>query len=77
VQSNNDKIVFMGKLSSEARKELPSSDFGLPDKRAYPEEDAGHAKAAKSRARQMLNRGTISQAQYDKICAKADRKLAE
>jgi hypothetical protein len=75
--ANNDRIVFMGTLSTKARKELPESDFGLPAERKYPEENAGHAVAAKSRARQMLKRGTISQAQYDKICAKADKELAK
>lgn len=80
--SNNDLIVFqgkkrMGKLDAAERKELPDSDFGLPDQRKYPEQDRSHAAKAKGRAKQMLNRGVISKAQYDKICAKADRKLGE
>lgn len=75
MQSNNDRIVFMGKLNASERNALPASDFAEPAERKYPVEDAGHAKAAKSRARQMLTRGTISQSEYDKICAKADRKL--
>lgn len=79
--SNNDLIVFqgskMGKLSSAERKNLPSSEFALPAERKYPIEDASHAANAKSRARQMLNKGTISQAEYDKIVAKADRKLSQ
>lgn len=75
--ATNDKIVFMGKLSTESRKELPSKDFGEPAERKYPMPDRSHAANAKARAKQMLNRGTISQAEYDKICAKADRKLGE
>lgn len=67
----------MGKLDAAERKDLPSKDFGLPAERKYPVEDAGHAVAAKSRAKQMLNRGTISQAEYNKICAKADKELAK
>jgi hypothetical protein len=79
--SNNDLIVFqgrkMGKLNAEKRNARPSKDFAEPAERKYPVEDKSHASNAKSRARQMLNRGTISQAQYDKICAKADRKMGE
>jgi hypothetical protein len=75
--ANNDRIVFMGTLSTKARKELPDSDFGLPAERKYPEENRGHARDAEGRARQMLKRGAISQAQYDKIVAKAKRKLAK
>lgn len=67
----------MSKLDASQRNALPAKDFALPAERKYPVEDAGHAAAAKSRAAQMLKRGTISQAQYDKICAKADRKLGE
>ncbi len=75
--ATNDRIVFMGKLSTDARKELPDSDFALPAERKYPVENRAHAANAKARARQMLNRGTISQAEYDKICAKADKELAK
>lgn len=67
----------MGKLDSAERKELPSSDFALPAERKYPVENASHAANAKARAKQMLRKGEISQAAYDKICAKADRKLDE
>lgn len=72
--ATNDRIVFMGKLDTAERKALPASDFAGPD-RSYPVPDKSHAANAKSRAKQMLNRGTISKAQYDKITAKADRKL--
>jgi hypothetical protein len=67
----------MGKLNAEERKELPSSDFGEPGSRKYPMPDREHAANAKARAKQMLNRGTISESEYNKICAKADRKLGK
>lgn len=67
----------MAKLDAAERKEIPSSEFGEPKERKYPMPDRGHAANAKARAKQMLNRGSISKAEYDKICAKADRVLGE
>lgn len=67
----------MAKLDAEERKELPKSDFGMPSERKYPMENASHASDAKARARDMLKRGSISEAEYNKICAKADRVLGE
>jgi len=66
----------MGKLDSAERKQMPAKEFAGPD-RSYPIPDKSHAANAKARAKQMLNRGTISKSEYDKICAKADRKLGE
>lgn len=79
--SNNDLIQFqgrkrMGKLDAADRKALPSDEFAGPD-RSYPVPDRSHASNAKSRARQMLNAGHISQAEYDKIVAKANKVLAK
>lgn len=79
--SNNDLVVFtgrkrMGKLDAAERKAIPTKEFAGPD-RSYPVEDKSHAANAKARARQMLNKGHISQSEYDKICAKADRKLGQ
>lgn len=65
----------MGKLDAAERKEIPSSEFGDPKDRKYPMPDRSHAANAKARAKQMYDRGTISKAEYDKICAKADRVL--
>lgn len=80
MSDNNDLIVFqgkkMGKLDTAERKALPAKEFAGPD-RSFPIPDRSHAANAKSRAKEMLNRGAISQSEYDKICAKADRKLAE
>ncbi|MCD7937770.1 MAG: hypothetical protein LUG98_13000 [Tannerellaceae bacterium] len=35
-------------MSTSARKQLRSSDFGLPEKREYPMPDAQHVHAAES-----------------------------
>jgi hypothetical protein len=40
----------MARLTTAERNALPSSDFAIPSERKYPEEDAGHAKAALARA---------------------------
>lgn len=42
----------MAKLTAKDRKKLPASDFALPDKRAYPVEDASHARNALARVAQ-------------------------
>ena len=42
----------MAKLSSAARKALPSKSFAEPDKRKYPIENEAHAKNALSRVSQ-------------------------
>lgn len=42
----------MATLSSKARKSLPSSDFAIPSKRAYPIEDQAHARDALGRVAQ-------------------------
>lgn len=39
----------MAKLTSKGRNALPSKSFALPGKRAYPIEDASHARNALSR----------------------------
>lgn len=36
------------KLNTEERRELPNSDFGLPDERAFPMPDAVHVRAAEA-----------------------------
>ncbi len=35
-------------LSSEERRELPDSDYGLPERREYPMPDAAHVRAAEA-----------------------------
>ena len=39
---------FSDKLTTEERKELPSSDFGLPETREFPMPDAAHVRAAEA-----------------------------
>ena len=36
------------RLSSEERKELPDSVYGLPERREYPMPDAAHVRAAEA-----------------------------
>lgn len=65
----------MAKLSTKARKAIPSSEFGLPKERKYPMENPSHARNAKARASEMEHKGRISKATEEKIDRKADRKL--
>lgn len=67
----------MSKLTSRARKLLPSSAFGLPDKRAYPMPDKAHAANAKARATQAVKAGRMSPSTAAKIKAKANKKLGQ
>lgn len=62
----------MTKLSESDRDKLPASKFAEPDKRAYPIEDAAHAKNAKARASQAVKGGRMSKAEESKIAKKAD-----
>jgi hypothetical protein len=64
----------MATLSAAQRRRLPASQFAGPD-RSYPVNDRSHAANAKARARQQVNRGNLSQAQYRRIVAKANRVL--
>lgn len=66
----------MAKLTAARRDNLPKSEFAGPG-RSYPIPDRSHAANAKARAKQMLKRGLMSKAQYEKIVAKANRKLEE
>lgn len=43
----------MARLTSSARKALPTKSFAEPGKRAYPIEDARHARNALSRVSQF------------------------
>lgn len=62
----------MAKLSESGRDKLPASKFAEPDKRAYPIEDAAHAKNAKARASQAVKAGRMSKAEKSNIDKKAD-----
>jgi len=67
----------MTKLNAKARNKLPKMDFALPGSRAYPIEDAAHAKNAKARASAQHNKGAITSATLRKIDAAANKKLCK
>ena len=65
----------MAKLNAKSRKQVPSSEFGLPGSRKYPMPDKSHAANAKARATQMVAKGKLSSWQAAQIRAKANKKL--
>ncbi len=67
----------MAKLNAAERKRIPSSEFGLPGQRKYPMPDKAHARDAKARASQMVNKGRLSSSAAARIRAKADKVLGE
>ena len=64
----------MAKLTTKARKALPSKTFAGPD-RSYPVPDKSHAANAKSRASQAVNAGRMSKSTEEKIDSKANKVL--
>jgi len=60
------------KLTSAARKRIPSREFAGPG-RSHP--DKSHARNAKARASEMFARGKLSESEYKRINAAANRKL--
>lgn len=64
----------MTKLTARARKKLPDSVFGGPD-RSYPMPDREHAANAKARASQAVNKGRLSSSGKAAIFAKANKLL--
>jgi len=67
----------MAKLTTKARKGLPSSDFGMPDSRKYPMPDKAHAANAKARATQQVAKGNLSASEAAVIKAKANKILGK
>ena len=75
----------MPKLTVKQRENLPSKDFGLPEKARtkaakresgnYPMPDTGHAISALQRARQQRASGNLSKDEFERIDRKARRKL--
>ena len=65
----------MAELSEKKRDSLKSSQFGLPEEKKYPMPDKSHARNAKARAAQQVNKGTITKSEKAKIDRKADRML--
>jgi hypothetical protein len=67
----------MAKLTSAKRNKIPKEEFGLPGERKYPMPDKSHAKNAKARATQMVNKGKLSPSSKAKIDAKANKILGK
>lgn len=67
----------MSKLSTERRKKIPKSEFGLPGEKKYPMPDRSHAQNAKARASQMEKKGKLSSSAKSRIDAKANKVLEE
>jgi len=67
--------VTVAELSTNKRKKLPDSSFGLPDERKYPMPDDAHARNAKARAAQQEEKGRITAGEERKIDRKANRIL--
>ena len=65
----------MAKLTSQERRALPKSKFGLPGSKSYPINDRSHAANAKARATQQVKAGNLSPAAKAQIDAKANRVL--
>ena len=75
----------MAKLKAKQRAELPSKDFGLPEKARsaeakketgnYPMADEGHAISAKRLSRMQRQEGNLTEDEFDRINRKADRIL--
>jgi hypothetical protein len=63
----------MAKLSTQRRKSLSKSTFGLPSQRKYPMPDKAHAINAKARAEQQYHKGNLTVTQLHEIDAKADK----
>ena len=67
----------MSKLDTKTRDKLPAGKFAEPEKRAYPIEDAAHARNAKARASQAVKAGRMSKPEEAKIDKKADAVLGK
>jgi hypothetical protein len=67
----------MARLSTKKRESLPGNEFGLPEKRKYPMPDESHARNAKARAEQQVEKGNLSEAEKRRVDRKANRILGE
>jgi len=75
----------MAKLTPKQRENLPSKDFGLPEKARtksekresgnYPMPDRGHAISALRRAERQRELGNLTKDEFERIDRKARRKL--
>lgn len=67
----------MAKLSEKQKDRLPASAFGLPKERKYPMPDASHARNAKARAAQQVEKGHLTKDEERAIDRKADEILGD
>ena len=67
----------MAKFTERQRDRTPAKEFGLPEERKYPMPDEAHARNAKARAAQQVERGNLAAAEKRKIDRKADRILKD
>jgi hypothetical protein len=75
----------MAKLTEKQRENLPSKDFGLPERARtkaqkrktgnYPMPDRGHAISALRLAERQYEAGNLTKDEYTRIDRKARRKL--
>jgi hypothetical protein len=75
----------MTKLTAKQRAELPTRDFGLPEKARssaakketgnYPIPDRGHAISAKRLSRKQRKDGNLTPDEFERINRKADKRL--
>ena len=75
----------MSDLNAKKRENLPSKDFGLPEKARtksakresgnYPMPDKAHARNAKARAAQQRKAGNLTKKEEERIDRKADKML--
>jgi len=65
----------MTKLTTNARKQVPKAEFGLPEQKKYPMPDREHAANAKARASQEEARGLLSATDKKRVDRKADAVL--
>ena len=75
----------MADLNAKKRENLPSKEFGLPEKARtkdqkkesgnYPMPDKAHARNAKARAAQQRKAGNLTKDEEARIDRKADKKL--
>ena len=75
----------MADLNAKKRENLPSKDFGLPEKARtkaakresgnYPMPDEAHARNAKARAAQQRKAGNLTKDEQERIDRKADKIL--
>ena len=75
----------MADMDTRKRENLPSKDFGLPEKARtkdqkkesgnYPMPDKAHARNAKARASQQQKAGSLTKKERERIDRKADKVL--